>query len=481
MTTTLEASAAVRAAQRRWWALAVIGLAQLLVIIDTTIITIALPSAQRELGMSNVGRQWTITAYTLAFGGLLLLGGRLADRVGRKNTLIIGALGFALASAVGGAANGPTMLIAARAAQGVFAALLAPSTLSLLTITFTDTKERAKAFGIFSAILMSGAAVGLIVGGSLAEYLDWRWCLYVNLPVAIVAAVGGWYLLPKVPGHRETRLDWTSAAIGTAGIVALVYALSEAATKGWGDGLVIGLLAAAVVLIAGFLVRQLRVANPLLPMRILADRKRASGYATIAAASFGMFGMFLFLTFQLQAVMHYGAFKAGLAFLPFLLGNVVMSVGVARRFLPRTGPRPLLVIGLLLMAAGLLMLTQLTPDASYWGLIMPVELIMGAGGGLAMPTVMNIATARIEPRDAGVASAFITTSQQVGASLGTASLTTIASSATASAAGLGMVGATVHGYAVANGWAGAIVGAAALGVGLLVGRRQPDPAPAPAS
>ncbi|HVW39889.1 MAG TPA: DHA2 family efflux MFS transporter permease subunit [Amycolatopsis sp.] len=471
MTTTLEAPTRAPSDQRRWWSLAVIGLAQLLVIIDTTIITIALPSAQHELGMSDVARQWTISAYTLAFGGLLLLGGRLADRLGRKNTLIIGALGFALASAVGGAANGPTMLIIARAAQGAFAALLAPSTLSLLTITFTDTKERAKAFGVFSAIMMSGAAVGLIVGGALAEYLDWRWCLYVNLPIAIVAALGGWYLLPKVRGHRETRLDYTSAVLGSGGIVALVYSLSEAATEGWGNGLVIGLLAAAVVLIATFVVRQTRVANPLLPMRILADRTRSAGYLAIAAASFGMFGMFLFLTFQLQAVMHYGAFQAGLAFLPFLLGNVVMSIGFARRLLPRIGPRPLLVTGLLLMAAGIATLTQLTPDASYWGLLLPVEILLGAGAGLAMPTVINIATARIEPRDTGVASAFITTSQQVGASIGTASLTTVASSATASAAGLGAVGATVHGYAVATGWAGAIVAAAAVGVGLLVGRK----------
>ncbi|NKQ55702.1 MFS transporter [Amycolatopsis sp. K13G38] len=471
MTTTLEAPTDRRTEQRRWWALAVIGLAQLLVIVDTTIVNIALPSAQHELGMSDSARQWTISAYTLAFGGLLLLGGRLADRLGRKNTLIIGALGFALASAVGGAASGPTMLIMARAAQGVFAALLAPSTLSLLTITFTDAKERAKAFGVFGAIMMSGAAVGLIAGGALAEYLDWRWCLYVNLPIAIVAAVGGWFLLPDVPGHRDTKLDWTSAVLGTGGIVSLVYALSEAATRGWGSALVLGLLGAAVVLIALFVYRQSRVANPLLPLRILSDRTRSASYLAIAGAAFGMFGMFLFLTFQLQAVMGYGAFQAGVAFLPFLLGNVVMSIGFARRLLPRTGPRPLLVIGLLLMAAGLATLTQLTPDASYWGLILPVELVLGAGAGLAMPTVMNVATARIEPKDAGVASAFITTSQQVGASLGTASLNTIASSATASAAGLGAVGATVHGYSVANGWGGAVVAAAALGVGLLVGRK----------
>lgn len=472
MTTTLSAPAPTRRTQNRWWALVVIGMAQLLVIIDTTIVNIALPSAQRELGMSDVARQWTISAYTLAFGGLLLLGGRLADRLGRKNTLIIGALGFAIASAVGGAATGPAMLIGARAAQGVFAALLAPSTLSLLTITFTEAKERAKAFGIFSAIMMSGGALGLVAGGALAEYLDWRWCLYVNLPFAIIASVGAWFVLPKVEGHRETRLDWISAILGSGGIVGLVYALSEAATRGWGSSLVMSVLGVAIVLLAAFVFRQTRVPNPLLPIRILTDRTRASAYLSIGAASFGMFGMFLFLTYQLQGIMHYGAFQAGVAFLPFLLGNVLVSTLLSRRLLPRTGPRPLLVTGLLLMAAGLALLTQLSTGSSYWGLILPVELVLGAGAGLAMPTVMNIATARVNPADAGVASAFITTSQQVGASLGTASLNTIASSATASAAGLGVAGATVHGYAVANGWAGAILAAAGIGVGLLVGGKR---------
>ncbi|WAL66572.1 MFS transporter [Amycolatopsis cynarae] len=470
MTTTVPARSEAPADRRRWWALAVIGLAQLLVIIDTTIVNIALPSAQHDLGMSDAARQWTISAYTLAFGGLLLLGGRLADRLGRKNTLIVGALGFAIASAVGGAATGPGMLMAARAAQGVFAALLAPSTLSLLTITFTETKERAKAFGIYSAIMMSGAAAGLITGGALAEYLNWRWCLYVNLPVAVAAGLAGWFVLPSVAGHRETRLDWISALLGSGGIVALVYALSEVATRGWGSGLVLGLLGTALVLLAAFVLRQARVANPLLPLRILADRTRTGAYLSIAAAAFGMFGMFLFLTYQLQAIMHYGAFTAGLAFLPFLLGNVLVSTLITRRILPRTGPRPLLVTGLLLMATGLLTLTQLSPASSYWGLILPVELVLGAGAGLAMPTVMNIATVGVGERDAGVASAFITTSQQAGASLGTASLNTIAASATASASGLGAVGATVHGYAVANGWAGAIVGLAALAIGALVTR-----------
>ncbi|OXM73287.1 MFS transporter [Amycolatopsis sp. KNN50.9b] len=453
---------------RKWLALAVVGLAQLLVIIDTTIVNIALPTAQADLGMSDVARQWTISAYTLAFGGLLLLGGRLADRLGRKNTLIVGALGFAAASALGGMASGPGLLIAARAAQGVFAALLAPSTLSLLTITFTEAKERAKAFGIFSAIMMSGGALGLVAGGALAEYASWRWCLYVNLPIAVAAAVAGWFVLPKVPGHRSTRLDWFSAVLGSAGIAGLVYGLSEAAGRGWGSAVVLGTLAAAVVLLAGFVFRQARVGNPLLPLHVVADRTRSSGFLTIAIAAFGMFGMFLFVTYQLQAIMGFGALGAGLAFLPFLAANVTVSTLLTRRLIPRTGPRPLLVIGLLLMAAGLAGLTQLSVDTSYWSLILPVTLVLGAGAGLAMPTVMNIATAGVEPKDSGVASAFITTSQQVGASIGTASLNTIAASATASAAGLALPAATVHGYAVANGWAAGIVALGAIAVGVLV-------------
>ncbi|GHF00929.1 MFS transporter [Amycolatopsis deserti] len=471
MTTTTPAPVSAPTDSRKWWALAVVGLAQLLVIIDTTIVNIALPTAQADLGMSDVARQWTISAYTLAFGGLLLLGGRLADRLGRKNTLIVGALGFAAASALGGMASGPGLLIAARAAQGVFAALLAPSTLSLLTITFTEAKERAKAFGIFSAIMMSGGALGLVAGGALAEYASWRWCLYVNLPIAIAAAVAGWFVLPNVPGHRSTRLDWFSGVLGSAGIAGLVYGLSEAATRGWGSAVVLGTLVAAVALLAGFVLRQARVGNPLLPLHVLTDRTRSSGFLTIAIAAFGMFGMFLFVTYQLQAIMGFGALGAGLAFLPFLLANVMVSTLLTRRLIPRTGPRPLLVIGLLLMAAGLAGLTQLSVDTSYLTLILPVTLVLGAGAGLAMPTVMNIATAGVEAKDSGVASAFITTSQQVGASIGTASLNTIAASATASAAGLALPAATVHGYAVANGWAAGIVAVGAIAVGGLVRRK----------
>ncbi|WP_246076755.1 DHA2 family efflux MFS transporter permease subunit [Amycolatopsis cihanbeyliensis] len=460
-------------ARRRWLTLAALGLAQLLVVIDMTVVTIALPSAQRDLGMSDTARQWTITAYTVAFGGLLLLGGRLADRLGRRTTLLVGMAGFALASAAGGAAGSTELLIAARAGQGVFAALLAPSTMSLLTLTFTEPRERARAFGVFGAIMMSGAALGLVAGGALAEYLDWRWCLYINLPIAAIAFVTAWVLVPGVSGHRETRLDWASAVLGGGGIVALVYGLAEAGEYGWGSASVLGPLVLAVVLLVAFTFRQRRAAHPLLPLGVVAHRSRAAAFLTVGLAAFGMFGMFLFLTFQFQAIMGYGPLVAGLAFLPLVGANILVATQLSGRLLPRTGPRPLLAGGLLLLAIGLLLLTRLTPDSSYLGLVLPAEVALGCGAGLAMPTVLNTATSGVAASETGAASAFITTSQQVGASLGTATLNAIAAAATGAVTGSGSpAAATVHGYAVASGWGAAVLVAAALGVALLAGRTR---------
>ncbi|SFP40666.1 drug resistance transporter, EmrB/QacA subfamily [Amycolatopsis arida] len=463
-----------RAERRRWWGLAAIGMAQLLVLVDVTIMTIALPSAQRDLGMSDATRQWAITGYTLAFGGLLLFGGRLADRLGRRRTLLGGTVGFALASAVAGAAATPETLVAARVGQGVFAALLAPSAVSLLTIMFTEPRERARAFGLFSAIVLSGAALGLVVGGALAEYLGWRWCMYVNLPVALVATVLGAVVLPHAEAHRDTRLDWVSALLGGGGTVALVTGLTQLAERGTEPVGVIGLLGAAVVLLGGFVLRQARVRGALLPLAVLADRARAAAFGTIAIAAFGMFGMLLFLTFQMQAVLGYGPLATGAAFLPFVAVNVLVSTQLTRRLVPRVGPRPLLFTGLLVLAVGLLALTRLSATSSYAGVLLPAMLLVGAGAGLAMPTVMNTATAGVAPRHTGVASAFLTTCQQVGGSLGTAVLNTVAAGATAAVAGAGPTAqppaaATVHGYAVASGWGAAVLAAGAVAMGLLSG------------
>lgn len=446
-------------ATSRWLALAALGLAQLMVVLDTTVVTIALPSAQHALGMSDTGRQWTISAYTLTFGGLLLLGGRLADRLGRRGTLLVGIAGFALASAVGGAAPSAGWLIGARAAQGMFAALLAPSTMSLLTLTFTDPRERGKAFGIFSAIMMSGSALGLTVGGALTEFLDWRWSLYVNIPIAVLAGLGAWFAVPATAGHRETKLDWTSAALSCGGVVLLVHALSEVAVSGWNSLSVLGFFALAIVLLGWFVFRQARHPHPLLPLAVVRDRARAVAYLTVGAASFGAFGMFLFLTYQFQAVMGYGALTAALAFLPTLGANMLTATQLSGRLLPRVGPRPLLAGGLFVLACGLVLATRLTPDASYVAVILPMQLLLGIGAGLAMPVVLNVATRDVGARDAGAASAFVTTSQQVGASLGTAALNTIA---TTVSAGLATPAAIVHGYTTAAAWAAVIVGLAAL-------------------
>lgn len=290
---------------RRWWGLVVIALAQLMVVLDATIVNIALPSAQRDLGMSDGNRQWVITAYTLAFGGLLLLGGRVADLVGRKRTFVIGLVGFAAASALGGAATGSGMLFAARALQGVFAALLAPSALSLLTTTFTDPKERGKAFGIYGALAGSGSAIGFIVGGLLTEYLNWRWCLYVNVPIAVAAVIGALVLLHDRPGHAGARLDVPGVLLGCGGLVAIVYGFSEAQPRGWSDALVLTLLVGGVVLLAAFVWWQSRTPMPLLPLHIVKDRNRAGCFLTMGLAVIGMFGLFLFMTYYLQVVLAY--------------------------------------------------------------------------------------------------------------------------------------------------------------------------------
>src|SRR5580700_7848677 len=418
----IEGGAATRA---HWWILVIIAVAQLMVVLDTTIMIIALPSAQHSLGFSNVDRQWVVTAYTLGFGGLLLLGGRVSDMIGPKRTLMVGVIGFAAASALGGASQTTGMLIGARALQGSFGALLAPSVLSLLTTTFSDPRERGRAFGIYASIAIGGAAFGLILGGFLTQYLDWRWCLYVNLPIAALVAFGAFTMIPARSGRSDVRLDIPGAILGCGGLVALVFGLGEAATKGWISPLVVGPLVVAVVLLSLFVLVQTRVASPLLPMRILANRNRAGSFLTIILAVLGMYGTFLFLTYLLQTVDGYSPLKTGIAFLPLM----------------RT--RWLVVPGLLIAAVGVALLTQLTPDASYAAHILPTELLLGLGLGIALVPCISTATNNAEPRDVGITSATTNTSQQVGASIGTALLNTIA--ATASAAYL-----VTHGHSAAE-------------------------------
>ena len=482
--TPQESSATTKA---HWWVLVVIAGAQLMVVLDSTIMIIALPSAQRSLGFTNTDRQWVVTAYTLAFGGFLVLGGRISDMIGTKRTLMVGVVGFALASAIGGAAQTTIMLIGARGLQGLFGALLAPSVLSLLSTTFTDQRERGRAFGIYATIAISGAAFGLILGGFLTQYLDWRWCLYVNLPIAALVAVGAFTMIPKQQSAHGVRLDIPGVALGCGGLVALVYALGEAGAEGWASTLVVGPLMIAVVLLVGFIVWQSKGPNPLLPLRVLKNRNRAGSFLTILLTVTGMYGTFLFLTYLLQTVDHYSPLRTGVAFLPLMALNGLSATQVASRLMPHIATRLLVVPGLLLAAGGVALLTQLAPGASYVTHVLPTELLLGLGLGIAIVPCISTATNHADPPDVGVTSAMTTTSQQIGASIGTALLNTIAASATATylvthvkSADLASR-ATVHGFAVASGWAaGIFLLAAAVGGTLITahpGRDVPRRAP----
>jgi EmrB/QacA subfamily drug resistance transporter len=443
-----------------WWTLLIIAGAQLMVVLDTTIMIIALPSAQRSLGFSNADRQWVVTAYTLAFGGLLLLGGRISDMIGPKRTLLMGVIGFALASAIGGASQNTVMLIGARGLQGLFGALLAPSVLSLLTTTFTDPRERGRAFGIYATIAIAGAAFGLILGGLLTQYLSWRWCLYVNLPIAGLVVLGASTMIPNRTGNAGVRLDIPGVILGCGGLVSLVYALGEAGADGWHSSGVVGPLIGAVVLLTSFVAWQAKGPNPLLPLRVLKNRNRAGAFLTIMLAQIGLFGTFLFLTYLLQTVDHFSPVKTGLAFLPLMAVNGVAATQLASRLMPYIRTRLLVIPGLLAGAVGVGLLTRVTPGASYATHVLPAELLLGLGFGVALVPCISTATNNADPRDVGITSAMTTTSQQIGASIGTALLNTIAATATVSylAAHVRTVhavtaAATVHGYAVASGWA----------------------------
>ncbi|MFD7134052.1 MFS transporter [Streptomyces sp. NPDC059894] len=468
---------------RRWWGLWTIALAQLMVVLDGTIVNIALPSAQRDLGMSDGNRQWVITAYALAFGGLLLLGGRISDLVGRRRTFVIGLIGFAAASAFGGAATTAAMLFGARALQGVFAAVLAPSALSLLTTTFTDPRERGRAFGIYGTLAASGAAIGFIVGGLLTEYLTWRWCLYVNVPVAVLGVVGALTLLHDRHARAGTRLDVPGVLLGCGGLVAIVAGFGEAEPRGWTDPLVPALFAAGIALLAAFVWWQTKAPVPLLPLRVLRDRTRVGCFLTMAMAVIGMFGMFLFMTYYLQTVLGYSPVRTGLAFLPMTASILTGSTQISARLIHRVPPRALMVPGMLLAATGMLILTRMTVHSDYATDILPALVLMGLGMGLTFMPVFSTSTAGVAPEDSGVTSAMLNTSQQVGGSIGTALLNTVATSSGSAyvAARLGdphrpadlTAQGTVHGYTVAISCAAAIMLLASLTAGLLVTARPP--------
>lgn len=484
MTATVQrpdAATAPARDSRRWLALGVIAIAQLMVVLDTSIVNIALPSAQRSLHISLANRQWVITAYALAFGGLLLLGGRISDLIGRKRSFIAGLVGFGLASALAGAAQNQAWLFGARALQGAFAALMAPAALSLITITFTHSRERAKAFAVYGAVSGGGGAVGLILGGVLTEYASWRWTLLVNTPIALVAAVAAVPLVRESKAQGDSRYDIPGVITSAAGLVALVYGFTKASESGWAAASTIGLLVGAAVLLVAFLFIESRSDHPLLPTRIFTERNRAGSFLASLLIGLSLFGMFLFLVYYLQGALHYSALKSGLAFLPFA-GGMVVAAGLASTLLPRIGPRPLMAVGFALSALGMASFTQIKVDSSYTVHVLPGLIAMSIGVGCAFVALNSTALIGVEDHDAGVASALVNTTQQVGGSLGIALLNTVAASATARYIANHGVAATqagaVHGYTVGFTWGvSALVVAMVLSATLISPHRggsQPD-------
>ena len=415
---------------KRWFALAVIAVAQLMVVLDASIVTIALPSAQHSLHITTDNRQWVMTAYTLAFGGFLLLGGRIADYAGRKRMFIVGLIGFAGASAMGGVAVNAPMLFGARAIQGAFAALLAPAALSLITVTFTEVKERATAFGVYGAISGGGAAIGLILGGVLTEYASWRWCLLVNVPIAIVTALVAVPIVRESRAHGNTSYDIPGAITVTAGLAALVYGFTRAAQSGWTSTTTLTYLGVAAVLLVAFVIIELRTKNPLLPMRIVLERTRGGSFLSSLMVGSALMGMFLFLTYYFQSNLGYSALKSGFAFLPFSVG-IILAAGAASKLLPRTGPRPLMIAGFLASLLGILWLTQIGAHTSFASHVLPAELLISMGMGMAFVPMSSSALFGVGTHDAGVASATLNTTQQIGGSLGTSLLNTVYATAVA--------------------------------------------------
>ena len=484
---------------RRWWILAVLGIAQLMVILDNTIVNIALPTAQHALGFSNADRQWVVTGYSLAFGSLLLLGGRIGDIIGRKRALLIGLVGFAGASALGGASVNFAMLVAARTIQGAFGALLAPSVLALLTTTFTSPAERGKAFAIYGGIAGAGGAIGLLLGGILTSYASWRWTLLVNLVFAAVAATGALLWLKNDKAADRDPVDIGGVVLVTGGLFSLVFGLSHAETTAWSNPFTIGFLVLGAVLLATFAILETRTRFPLLPPRVVLSRTRGGSVLAMLFASIGIFGVFLFLTYYLQGTLGFSPVKTGLAFLPMVLALATMAQISNRILLPKFGPKIIVPIGLLLNAAGLYQLHKVSLDGGYAVHVLPYLIIMGFGFGLSLAPAFSTGTLGLRPHDAGVGSATLNTSQQVGGSIGTALLNTLAAgAATAYLVGRAVTPeqlriAALHSYTTAFLWSSLIfvVGAVVAGLVLKRGNHQqlidgdtdgvPAPEPVPAA
>jgi len=479
--TPIQAGLAHERPARRWWPLGVIAAAHLMAVLDITVMFVALPSAQHALGMSVGARQWVLTAYTLAFAALLLLGGRLADRFGARRTLVVGVIGFAVASAIGGASLDGAMLIAARAVQGAFGAVLVSSTKSLLATVYGDERERAHAMSVFGATLTAGMALGLILGGALTSGLGWRWCLYVNVLVCLLVVPGALRVLPSIAPRPAVRLDPVSGLICSAGMVALVYGLGDVAATGWGSTQMIGSLLAGVALLAAFFIRQLRCADGLLPPRVVRDRNRGGALLAMILNGLSTVGMMLILTYQLQTVLHYSPLRTGLTLIPFALAAASGSIVIARRLMTRVAPRWLIAAGITLSAGGLVPLLGLTASSHCLTSIVVAEVIEGIGTGLAGPAILATALRAVAREDIGAASAASSAAGQLGSSIGAALLNTIAATATAAYlaahAAAAASAATVHGYAVAAGWGAAILLVLAIPLALLINAGAPPRTP----
>ena len=450
----------------RWKALIVIAISQLMVVLDASIVNIALPAMQQDLGITDANRQWVVTAYTLAFGGLLLLGGRIADYAGRKKMLIVGLTGFAIASMLGGISTSAGMLIAARGLQGVFAALLAPAALSLITVTFTDSKERAKAFGVYGALSGGGAAIGLIMGGILVEYTSWHWTLLVNVPIAVVAVLLAVKYVKESRATGETKYDIPGAITATLGLVSLVYGITKASTDGWNGTETLSFMGIGVLLLAIFLFIEARSSHPLLPLPILLNPIRGGAYLASFFVGIGLFAMFLFLSYFFQGVLNFTPLTSGLLFLPFSIG-VVLSAGIASQLLPRFGPRYVTFAGFCLAVLGLFIFTHLTASSTYWPNILPGMIVISIGMGLIFVPLSAVALFGVGNHDAGVASAVLNTCQQIGGSIGLAFLNTMAAAATTSFIVSNQLAgptndALVHGFTTAFAWSVGILALAGI-------------------
>jgi len=469
-------------ADHRWLVLVIVSIAQLMVVLDATIVNIALPTAQRDLGFANGERQWVVTAYALAFGSLLLLGGRIGDMYSRKNVFITGLIGFAAASALGGASVSFGMLVTARALQGAFGAILAPSALGTLVSTFREPRERGRAFGVFGSVAAGGGAVGLILGGVLTQYLNWRWTLYVNLVFAAIAVAGAVVYMHTPRPTERPRMDWAGTPLACIGLFCIVFGFSHAETAGWSAALTLGSLAAGVALLAGFAYAEQRVRHPLLPLRVLLDRTRGGAYVAVGVAGIAIFGVFLFLTYYLQTVKGYSPVTSGLAFLPMIACIFASSNTSSIVLLPRLGPRTLIATGMLLGGAAMGLLTRLTITSQYTSDVLPSLLLMGLGFGMIIAPAINTATTGVPRQDSGVASALVNTMQQVGGSIGTAALSTFALTATTryltahpTPPATAALAAATHGYTFAFAISGALFGLGViLALVLLPSRRRLD-------